>query len=454
MYRIIIGLWLLGVAAGVQAQSRQWSLDECIAHALENNTAVKRQHLQRLRQQNQLTMARMNLLPTLSGTGSWNTAYGRALDQTTYEFIENRRVLSGQIYAGSSITLFSGMRNYNSIRKSHYELLAAGYDLERIKENLTLNVTMAYLQVLLSRELVTVAVNQAEVTRLQVKRISDMVETGGLIRGSLLDIQAQAATEEMHLTSMRNNLDLAILALAQLLDLESSEGFDIVTPVIDTDERAFTGENTPEIYIKALSSRPEILSAETRLRIAALNLKIAQGGQSPRLTLSNAFSTGYSDARRRLVNDDPVNPVYGYYSPADQFADNISYGIGLSLSIPVLNGWQVRTGIRNARLEVTDKDYILEETRKELYREIQQAMADAVAAAKSYEAGKRAVEALKEAFRYTEERFSVGLVTPAEYNTAKTNLLISESELLQAKYEFIFKTRVLDFYQGIPISLK
>jgi outer membrane protein len=442
------------MAAGTQAQSRLWSLEECIDYALEHNTMVKLQQLQTLKQQNNLAMAKLSILPSLSGTGSYNMAFGRALDQTTYEFIENQTVVSGQIYAGSSITLFSGLRNLNNIRKNQYELVAAGYDLDRIKDNITLNVTLAYLQVLLSRELVSVAENQVVMTRNQIKRISDMVETGGLIRGSLLDIQAQAATEEMHLTAMSNNLELAILALTQLMDLETTEGFDIAIPAGNAEEREITDENTSEIYSRALLSRPEILSAETRLRIAALSLRIAQGGQSPRLTLTNAFSTGYSDARRRLLNDDPVNPVYGYYSPVDQIADNINYGIGLSLSLPILNGWQVRTGIKNARLEVTEKDYLLEETRKQLYREIQQAMADAAASRKSYEAGKKAVEALKEAFRYTEERFSVGLVTPVEYNTAKTNLLISESELLQAKYEYIFKISVLDFYQGIPISLK
>jgi outer membrane protein len=447
---------LIAITVSLPAQMRQWSLEECIAHALENNTGVKQQHLQTLRQQNQLTMARLSLLPSLSGTGSWNMAFGRALDQTTYEFIDNQTVISGQIYAGSNITLFNGLRTYNNIVKSRYELVAAGYDLELIKDNLTLNVTLAYLQILLSRELVSVAENQLELTRQQIKRISDMVETGGLTRGSLLDIQAQAAKEEMHLTAMRNNLDLSTLALTQLMDIESVDGFDIVTPleVEGAKETGATNDSTTDIYSKALSYRPEILSAETRLRIAALNLRIARGGQSPKLTLSNAFSTGYSDARRRLLNDDPLNPVYGYYSPADQFADNINYGIGLSLSVPLLNGWQVRTGIKNAQLEVTERDYILEEARKQLYRDIQRAMADAVAAQKSFEAGEKALEALKEAFRYAEERLSVGLVTPAEYNTAKTNLLISESELLQAKYEFVFKTRVLDFYQGIPISLK
>lgn len=445
---------LIAITSTLPAQTRQWSLEECIAHAHENNTGLKRQHLQTLRQQNQLTMARLSLLPSLAGTGSWNMAFGRALDQTTYEFIDNQTVVSGQIYAGSSITLFNGLRNYNNIIKSRYELVASGYDLERIKDNLTLNVTLAYLQILLSRELVSVAESQIGLTLQQIKRISDMVETGRLTRGSLLDIQAHAAREEMHLVTMRNNLDLSMLALTQLMDLESAEGFDIITPVEVSGETVLTPVYIPDIYSKALSSRPEILSAETRLRIAALDLRMARGAQSPRLTLSNAFSTGWSDARRRLLNDDPLNPVYGYYSPADQFADNVNYGVGLSLSVPLLNGWQVRTGIKNAQLEVTERDYMLEEARKQLYREIQQAMADALAAQKSFEVGQKAVEALKEAYRYAEERFSVGLVTSAEYNAAKTNLLISESELLQAKYEFMFKTRVLDFYQGMPISLR
>jgi outer membrane protein len=248
---------------------------------------------------------------------------------------------------------------------------------------------------------------------------------------------------------------MALLNLAQLLELESADGLDIMKPSSVVLETVILPDDPENVYAVALGSRPEILSAQTRHDIAGADLRIALGGQSPKLTLNSAFSTGYSDARRRLLGTDPVTgPVYGPYPAADQFSDNISYGIGLSLSVPILNGWRVRSDIRNARLGIMQTDIMLDETRKQLYREIQQASADAVAALRKYEAGGRAVEASEEAFMYAEQRFSAGSVTSVEYNAAKTNLLNSQSELLQARYEYIFKTKVLDFYKGIPVTLK
>lgn len=436
------------------ASQRLWSLEECISHALANNTGVKQQQLEVRAVRNDLVMSKLNLLPSLTGVASHNLSFGRALDETTYTFIDNETVQSNQFYAGSTLTLFNGLQNYYKIKRGRYETVAAETDLETTRNNVTLSVAMAYLRILLAGELVTITFNQLEITRQQAENTRRLVEAGTITRGHLLDIEAQAAREEMQLVSLQNQQTMALLTLTHLLELESPAGFDIVKPQIEISPVAALPEEAADIYDAASVVRPEIISAETRLEIAGINSMIARGAMMPRLTLSSAFSTGYSDARRRLLGTDPVTgPFYGNYTFADQLSDNINYGVGVNLSVPILNGWQSRTSLKNARIDEEQSQYELESIRKQLYREIQQATADAAAALQRYQAGLRAVEASGESFMYAGQRFNAGLLTTVEYNAAKTGLLNAQSDLLQAKYEYIFKTKVIDFYRGIPITL-
>lgn len=440
--------------SATHAQPKQWSLEECINHAIENNIQIKQQALQTQFQENAHTLAKMRLLPTLNGSASHNYSFGRALDETTYSFTENETIRSNQFFASSNVTLFNGLQNYNNIIKSRYEVIAAEYDLERIKDNVSLSIALSYLQILLTKELIAATGAQLEITNQQIDKIGKMVDAGSLARGNLFDIQAQAAREELQLINLQNQLDLAILNMTQFLELSSPEGFDIVTPAIDIEPAAIAGGNINDIFDAAVGSRPEIKGAETRLDIAGIDIKIAKAGLIPRLTLNSSFSTGYSDIRRKLLGIDPVTgPLYGDYSFADQLNDNINYGLGLSLSIPIFNGWQVRTNIKNSQIQLENSRFQLENSRKQLFKDIQQASADAIAALKKYAASEKAVEATQESFRYSEQRFNVGLVTPVEYNASKTQLLNSQSDLLQSKYEYVFKIKVLDFYQGIPIKL-
>jgi outer membrane protein len=451
---LTVMLALVWGLSATHAQTRQWSLEECINHAIENNIQIKQQALQTQFQENAHTLAKMRLLPTLNGSASHNYSFGRALDETTYSFTENETIRSNQFFAGSNVTLFNGLQNYNNIIKTRYEVIAAEYDLERIKDNVSLSIALSYLQILLTKELIAATGAQLGITTQQIDKIGKMVDAGSLARGNLFDIQAQAAREELQLINLQNQLDLSILNMTQLLELSSPDGFDIVTPAIDIEPAAIAGGNVTDIFDTAVGTRPEIKGAETRLDIAGIDIKIAKAGLMPRLTLNSSFSTGYSDIRRKLLGIDPLTgPIYGDYSFADQLNDNINYGLGFSLSIPIFNGWQVRTNIKNSQIQQQNSQFQLENSRKQLFKDIQQASADAVAALKKYAASEKAVEATQESFRYSEQRFNVGLVTPVEYNASKTQLLNSQSDLLQSKYEYVFKIKVLDFYQGIPIKL-
>jgi outer membrane protein len=451
---IILYIPLLVSSTVLTAQEKEWSLEKCVSYALENNIQIKQQDIQTRYQKNALDLSKLNLLPTVNGSASHNYSFGRALDQTTYEFTENEKVLSDNFYVSGNLTLFNGFQNLNNIKKSKYNLLASEEDFKNIQDNVALNVALNYLQILLNRELVTATDNQLQTTLQQIERTRKLVDAGSVAKGNLLQIEAQAAQEELQLINIRNQYETSILNLTQLLELPTPEGFAVVVPLIPLDTNTIVSGNIKEIYDAALGNRPEVRSSEYKLSSSEYDLKIARGGRSPRLSLSNSFSTGYSDIRKRVIGMDPLSgPIYGKYPFSDQVNDNINYGIGFSLNVPILNGWQVNKNIANSRLAVENSRYTLEGTRKQLYKNIQQAYTDAVAAMKKYSASLKAVTSTEESFRYTEQKFNVGMVTPIDYNAAKTQLLNAQSDMSQAKYEFIFKTKVLDFYKGIPLNL-
>ncbi len=443
---ISLGFILLLTPLALLSQEKAWTLEECIAHALQNNIRIKQQEIMTEYQVAALEQSKLNVLPTLNGSATHNYAFGRALDETTYEFTDNQTVQSNNFYAGSNVTLFRGLVNYNTIQKNKYQVLASEQDLAGFKDEISLNIALGYLQILLNQELVTATEAQIELTRQQIDRTGKMVDAGSLARGSLLEIEAQAAHEELQLVNLQNQLTLSLLTLAQMLELPNAEGFAVTVPVITVDDASVKGDPV-NIYSIAEKTRPEILSAEYQLKSAEYDLAIAKGNRSPRLSLGASVSTAYSDNR--------VKPVtFDRYPFKDQLNDNLNYGLGFSLNIPIFNGWQVNTGIRNSKLGIENSQFALENTRKQLYKNIQQAYTDATGSLKKYSASKKAVEAMQEAFRYAEQKLDVGMVTAVEYNQSKTQLLNAQSEMAQAKYEFVFKSKVLDFYRGVPLTLE
>lgn len=424
------------------AQKQVWSLEECVKYAIDHNIQIKQQTIQTMVQKNALDQSKLSLLPTISGQASHDYSFGRALDQNTYTFY-NQTVLQDYFYLGGRTDLFNGLQNLNTIQKNKYELLAGEQDLQRIRDNVALSVALAYLQILLNKELVTANENQLNITLQQIEKTKKLVDAGSVARGNLLQIEAQAAQEELSLITMKNQLETSYLNLTQLLELQSPAGFEIVVPEITVEQNSVVTGNIDEIYDLAVQSRPEIKSSELKLTASEYALKISKGARSPSFSLSHTFGTRYS-----FIKDVP-----GFQSFEEQLKNNKNYGLGVSMSIPILNGWQVNKNISNSKLSVESSQYTLEGSKKELYKNIQQAYTDAVAALKKYNASSKVVSSTEESFRYTEQKFSVGMLTPVDYNVSKTQLLNAQSDMSQAKYEFIFKTKVLDFYKGLPLNL-
>ncbi len=439
VYLILVCLsaaWLPGYGQG-----KIWSLEDCIKYAVDHNIQIKQQTLQTRMQKNALEQSKLNLLPVINGQASHDYSFGRALDQNTYTFY-NQTVQSDYFYLGGRTTVFNGLQNLNTIQRNKYELLAGEQDLQRIMDNVSLNVALAYLQILLNKELVTANENQLNITLQQIEKTRKLVDAGSAARGNLLQIEAQAAQEEVSLVNMRNQLEISYLNLTQLLELETPAGFEIVVPDIYVDQNSIVSGNIDEIFNLATQTRPEIKSSELKLAASEYDLKIAKGARSPSFSLSHTFGTRYS-----YIKDLPMQ------SFEDQLKNNKNFGLGISMNLPILNGWQVNRNISNSKLAVENSQYSLEGTKKQLYKDIQQAYTDAVAALKKYNASQKAVSSSEESFRYTEQKFNVGMITPVDYNAAKTQLLNAQSDMAQAKYEFIFKIKVLDFYKGLPLDL-
>lgn len=439
---ILIFACLLISQNSIFSQSKVWSLEDCIRYAIDNNIQIKQQAVQTEIQKNSLDLSKFQLLPSLNGQASHSYSFGRALDQNTYQFF-NQTLQSDYFYLGGSMPVFNGLQYYNEIQKNKYQVLASEQDLKNISDNVALNVALAYLQILLDKELVSANENQLNITLQQIEKTRKLVDAGSVAKGNLLQIEAQAAQEELSLITVKNALETAILNLTQFLELKTPAGFEVNVPQINVEPNSIVSGNIDEIYTIAEKNRPEIKGSEMRLTASEYGLKIAKGGRSPVLSLNYSLNSRYTY----------LSNVPGIESFNTQIKNNKNSGIGMTLNIPILNGWQVNKNISNSRLNVETSQYDLDASRKQLYKSIQQAYTDAVAALKKFNVSIKAIASTEESFRYTEQKFLEGMVTPVDYNAGKTQMLKAQSDMAQAKYEFIFKTKVLDFYKGLPLSL-
>ncbi|HEY4785125.1 MAG TPA: TolC family protein [Bacteroidales bacterium] len=455
-----------------QAQ-KSWTLEECIRYALDNNIQIKRQELQSETMRNNYQQSKFQTLPNLNAGAGHNWNLGRSVDRYTNE-ITNTTVMSDNFYIQSSVTLFSGFQTINTIQQNKYILEKSLQDYEKAKNDISLQIATAFLQILFSEEALNIAQNQLDVTSLQLEKTQRLVEVGSKAKGDLLQIQAQQANEKYNVVNAKNNLKIANLTLAQLLELKTADDFKISRPDSVKIEYSNVLATVDDIYKEAESKLPQIKSAEYDQRSNEYGLAVARGQRYPKITMTGSYGTGYSDARQKTigltpsrttvgyVNGDANLPVYydalvpesGNYPFAEQLKDNASKSLSFSLSVPIFNNFQTNYYISNSKIKVKDSEYNLEQSKKGLYADIQKAHADALAALERYNSANEAVVSNEESFKYTQQKYDVGLVSSVDYNVAKNDLTKAKSDLIQAKYEYIFKIKVLDFYRGQPITLK
>lgn len=465
-------LTLLLIGTNSASAQEAWTLQQCVDHAVKNNIQIKQSKLNIELAKGNLSQSEAGLLPNLNANLSNYYNYGKTIDQFTNSFA-TEKVRSDRYSLQANVTLFNGLQAYNTIKQNQLNLAASKYDTEKMVSDISLYVASAYLQVLFSMELLDISNQQVLLTKAQVERTKKLVEAGSVPKGNLLNMESQAANEELQVVTAQNNLDIAYLNLSQLLELNEQKNFSIVRPVMPEVLNAEIKEDVGAIYQAALGNRPEIKSAELRVKSAQKGIAIAKGGLSPQLTMGGSYGSGYSGLSKRLVGE----PQYGFaptsyftqsqevvYGPvllnnfektpySKQINDNINKSFGFNLSIPLFNGFQVRNNISRAKINSSNAQLNLESAQKQLFKSIQQAYSDAVAALKKYGATQKAVEALREAFQYSDQRYTLGMLNPLDYNDAKNKLTKAESELIQAKYDFVFKQNVLNFYQGKPLTL-
>lgn len=438
--------------SGIYAQEL-WNLEKCITHAKEHNINLKLQKLDTEVQANNTKQSKLDLLPDLNGNSGYYYNYGRSL--TADNTYENANSQTGSLSISSGITLFSGFQKLNTIKQNELNLKANLQDVEKAKEDLALNITSYYLDILFKKELLQVAQEQLKVTKLQIERTEILVEAGTLPKGTLMEQKAQAAREDLAVVNAQNSLDIALLDLAQLLDLEDTQAFDIITPELPVLNASRSMVDPESVFINALTFRPEMKAAQYRLESSEKGLIIAKGQRAPTLSMSGSWNSNYrkNQPEYGITADGSSIILRKEMKLNDQLKLFESKSFGFSLSIPIFNGGVVNKYISNAKINIDRSRLNIENSKNVLRKEIQQAHANAKAAMKKFFSSETAVSSTEEAFRYTEEKFNLGLVNSVDYNQEKNNLFKSKSDLLQAKYEYIFRTKILDFYNGIEINL-
>ena len=439
MRRIVITAALLAAfAAGAQAQERVWTLAQCIDYALENNLTIKRGGLTVEQKEISLNTAENSRLPGVSASSGQNFSFGRGL--TADNTYANTNTTSTSFSVGADVPVFNGFRIKHNIELSKLDLAAATADLEKARDDIRVAVAQAYVQILYNMEILDVARRQVEIDSLQVVRLEEMASNGKAARAEVSAQEATLAQSRLSATRAENNLSLAVLDLTQLLELPSPEGFHVVRPSVEG--IVYSPLMNPEaIYAEAVRIKPSIKAEEIRLDQALKNIDLAKSSFLPSISLSSGLGTNYY--------------TYSGFAHAgflDQVKNNFSQYIGLNLSVPIFTRFSNRNQVRNAKLSMATQEIMLDNTKKTLYKEIQQAYYNAVAAQARYSSSGTAAASAEDAFELAQAMYENGKSGITEFNEAKARYLSAASELVQARYEYLYQSKILDFYRGISLN--
>ena len=440
MISLVLIVLLVSLASiDCQAQ-QQWTLRQCMDYAIEHNISIKQQDNVRRQQELSLSTSRNSRLPDLSASASENYSFGRA--QTLDGTYSNRNTNSTSFSIGTSVPLFTGFQIPNQIKLNQLNLEAATQDLEKAKNDIRMQVAQAYVQILYNMEIADVACRQLAIDSAQVKRLEAFVENGKASQAQLSQQQATLAQAQLTATQADNNLQLSVLALTQLLELPSPEGFSIVRP--DNTSLLVLHSSLPSpdaVYQEALTIKPEVRAEQLRLSAADKSISIAKAALYPKLYFNAGLQTNYYKTNGMQAE-----------SFASQMKNNFAQYLGVSLSVPIFNRFATRNNVRSARIDRENRQLQFDLVRKTLYKDIQQVYYNAVAASSKYESSQQAQQSSQDAFKLTQAKYENGKASITEFNEAKNNYLKTESDLVQARYEYLYQTALLDFYRGRDLN--
>ncbi len=446
--RLTTIILVFSIVFTVQGQMRKWTLQECVEYAVENNLTVEQFELDLENAKIDKSDALGNMLPDLNGSTSISSNTGFSINPTN-NLPTNQTALNVNMGFSSNLTLFDGLRNIRQINRAKINAIANQYRLDDLKDDIRLNVANAYLQVLSNKEQLKTFQAQYAVTEQDLKRTKELVESGVLPRGDLLEIEATAANQEQQIVNGEGLVLISRVNLAQLLQITDYENFDIADEEFDVPPSDILSNSAKVIFDKALTFRNDIKLSQANVDLAEEDLKITKGGYLPTLSAFFNYGTRYSDVTQIPdVNGDPFTPNF-----TDQLwiFDGISYGA--QLNVPIFNGWSTRNSVKRSKISLAQAKIQFEQDKLALESTIQQAYVDVSTFEKAYEAALKTSEARRLAYDYAKERYDVGLMNAFDFSQAQSRVDNAEADVIRTKYDYIFRLKILEFYFGIPIAL-
>jgi len=455
MKKFVIVFLFLSVGISVTAQNKKWTLQECVTYAIENNISVKQSALEVENADISKSDALGNYLPTLNasaGNSSYNVSAG--------------------------VTVFNGLRNHREMQKAKMQQLSSQYNLSKIKDDIALFVANGYLQVLLSKANLEVALEQNQVTIEQIARTQELVDAGVLPKGDLLEIKAVDAREKQSVIQSENNVTISLISLAQLLLIKDYENFDIADEEFNLIISDVANKSIEEVINSAKENRYEVKIAEQNMELAQKDLEISKSIYWPTVSAFFNYNTRETDIARVSQFTDPDNPTFtsqiGYVgstgeavlaelpntslieTPADPYFDQLSNNDGISyglrLNVPIFNGFSTRNNVKRNIINLKRNEFQLEQAKLDLESNVYQAFVDANGAQKSYEAANLSLESQELAYAYAKDRFDVGLTNSFDFSQSKLRYNQALIEANRSKFDYIFKLKVLELFFGIPAT--
>ena len=443
-YKITTVLLLCAIFFG-NAQLKKWTLEECVTYAVENNLSIAQFELDLKNAKIDKSDAIGALLPSLNGDATLRENLGLSFNPTSQEPVNSQLNFTGNVT--SSVTLFDGLRNYRRLNRAKLNTISNQYRLDDLKDDIRVNVAQTYLDVLSNKEQLKVSQAQYAVTEQDMKRTRELVESGVVPRGDLLEIEATAAGQEQQIVNNEALVTISRITLAQLLQITDYENFDIADDTYEIPPSDILTNSPKSIFAKALGFRNDIKLAETNIELAEEDVQIAKGANYPTLGAFINYNTRFSDQNLRSFEDPRVIP---FTEQLYRF-DGLAYGF--SLNVPFFNGFNTRNSIQRSKIDLERAKLSMEQTKLELETSINQAYVDVSVTLKSYEAAEKTLEARRTAYQYSKDRFDVGLMNSFEFSQAQARLDNAEADVIRTKYNHIFRLKILEFFYGIPLSL-
>lgn len=450
----LCALLLGGMALSANAQ-QVIGLQKAVDLALQNNLTVKQSAFTEALDAATYQQSKNNQLPSLSSSVSASENFGRALDVTTYQYTSNRSVFAVNPSISAQVMLFQGGALRNTIIQNRLLLDVDKSSTAKIKNDLVLNVVTAYLQILINTDLVTAAKQQIDLAKLTLDRTDKQVKTGNQTMADLSQAKASLTTAEYNLTTAQNQLDLSFLVLKQYMEMPANTVITVEKPDISKIANVKSYFNADEIVATALGINPDVKLAEAQQAVYAQAIKVAKSGFYPSLSLFSGLSSNYSSFQKQKVIGltSAGQPIYGPYTFGSQLNDNFAQNIGISLQIPIFNRFNAHTNVKKATINYKNAEISTQIAKNNLSKTIYQAVLDAKAAATQYQSAQQTYQANKDAFNVIQLRYNIGLENSLNYNTSLTTLNKSQNDMILAQYQMIFRSKVIDYYLGNPITL-